>query len=93
VVGRAEVTNIRASLPFAELKEPRRPMIPQPNRWNVVFAHPAFPQSVEPLLTGIHCGNLCLLGRPSISSPPCARVCLHVTPGRTQGSISYLTSP
>lgn len=25
-----------------------RPMIPQPSRWNVVFAHPAFPQSVGP---------------------------------------------
>lgn len=45
-------------------------MIPQPNQWDVVFAHPAFPKSVEPLLTRLHCGNLCLLGRPLISSPP-----------------------
>lgn len=26
---------------------------PQPNQWNVVFQ-----TSVEPLLTGIHCGNI-----------------------------------
>lgn len=68
-------------------------MIPKPNRWNVVFSHPAFPPSVEPLLTGIHCGSLCLLGRPLISSPPRARVCLDVTPDHTPRSTFYLISP
>lgn len=68
-------------------------MIPQPNRWNVVFAHLAIPTECGAPADGIHCGNPCLLGRPLISSPPRARVCLDVTPDHTPRSTFYLTSP
>lgn len=64
----------RASLSFAKLKEPReagRPMIPQPNQWNVVFAHPAFPKECGAPADWHSTAGICVIwGRPLISSPP-----------------------
>lgn len=68
--GHAQVTNSRAYSPFAELKELEEDTIPRPN--GALFSLPTKQGS---LLTGIHCGNVCLSGLDSSfahpSLPPC----------------------
>lgn len=69
-------------------------MIPQPNQWNVVFAHPAFPKRVEPPADWHPLRESVFLG-PALDLLPTARarVCLDVTPDHTPRSSFHRTSP